>query len=560
MTRGLTAATAGLMIVAAFAMRPRALDAAAAEPTGGIQGRVVDAATGRPVARAVVAAQLVERRHRRRVDGWGQDIADDQGRFTIDGLEPGVYNVVVLVVPGRKQATASAAIGVRVKAGAEATADLSVIEGRPLRGFVIDRGDDDKPVGGAQVGCHGPAQPMTGQAVMYTTTDRQGRFAFHVPPGEHFVYLIDDLARNPMGRRLVVVPERGENLPVFLLLPKDEELEPAAATAEVVVADAPLRAAGGDVRKPAEAPRTVNGRVTDPEGRPLPGIRVTADTGPKRSGADPFLGAEDLAVTDRDGRFILDGLPRRQVWLTLGRPFDQVQKESVPADRDEVSVSYRPQREQPGRLRAALVEDEPIPPDLPDRLTFVDLTESGNNFLADGPDHPSGGNNLDRVPRGVHKMADAYFRIGDKMVHVRGMSKEGMPVSVGGIKVAARGKRIHLLHGNQHKIDAGKGLGEYVIHYADGSKERIPIIYERNVIDWWDTGLKKDDLPEAKVAWRGSNEMLDKPPNRDTSKIGLWAVTWTNPHPDKEIATIEVVSSVSACDPYLVAVTVEREK
>ena len=42
--------------------------------------------------------------------------------------------------------------------------------------------------------------------------------------------------------------------------------------------------------------------------------------------------------------------------------------------------------------------------------------------------------------------------------------------------------------------------------------------------------------------------------------IQLFAFTWTNPHPDREIATMEVVSSVSACDPYLVAVTVEREK
>ncbi len=43
-------------------------------------------------------------------------------------------------------------------------------------------------------------------------------------------------------------------------------------------------------------------------------------------------------------------------------------------------------------------------------------------------------------------------------------------------------------------------------------------------------------------------------------RSSLFAFTWTNPHPDKEIATIDVVSSVSACDPYLVAVTVEREK
>ncbi len=466
---------------------------------------------------------------------------------------------MILIVPGRKHATAAAAAAVRVKAGGEATADLSVIDGRPLRGVVVDRGDDDKPLSGAQIACQGPAQPMTGQALMYTTTDRQGRFTFHVPPGAQFVYLIDDLAHGPMGRRLVVVPDQGEGLPIFLLVPPGGQSVPVAPPADVVVADAPLRAAAGDGKKPAETLRTVTGRVTDPEGRPLVGIRVVFDIGEKRSGSDLLLDADDSAVTDREGTFVLHDVPRRQVWLTLGRPFDQVQKQSVPADRDEVTVSYRPQRDQPARLRAAVFEDEPIPPDLRDRLTFVDLTPTGTNFLADGPGEPDDDNNLDQVPRGVHKMGDAYFRIGDKMVHVRGTSKAGMPLSVEGIKVAARGKRIHFLHGNQQKADAKANLGDYVIHYADGSRERIPIMYGRNLIDWWDTGVKKDDLPDARIAWRGSNTMLDKRENRNI-KIGLWAFTWTNPHPDKEIATIDVVSAVSGCDPFLVAVTVERDR
>ena len=71
-----------------------------------------------------------------------------------------------------------------------------------------------------------------------------------------------------------------------------------------------------------------------------------------------------MAVTDRDGKFILGGLPRHPVWLTLGRPLDQVLKEKLPADRDEVELTYRPS---PTRRQeqAALVEDESIPPELP---------------------------------------------------------------------------------------------------------------------------------------------------------------------------------------------------
>ena len=68
-------------------------------------------------------------------------------------------------------------------------------------------------------------------------------------------------------------------------------------------------------------------------------------------------------------------------------------------------------------------------------------------------------------------------------------------------------------------------------------------------------GLKKDDLPEARIAWTGSNALLDRRPKQEI-KIGLWAFTWTNPHPEKEIASLDVLSADKECDPFLVAVTV----
>ena len=157
----------------------RTLGPTTVQPAGGIAGRVTDAATGKPVAGASVAAQFIERRRRMLTDGWGQAVSDAEGRFPIGGLEPGVYNVVLLEVPGRKHAAAAAVEGVRVKAGAEATADLAVIEGHPLRGVVIDRGDGDKPIAGARVGCQGPAQPRSGSGPHGHHDRRPG--AFRVP-------------------------------------------------------------------------------------------------------------------------------------------------------------------------------------------------------------------------------------------------------------------------------------------------------------------------------------------------------------------------------------------
>ena len=54
---------------------------------------------------------------------------------------------------------------------------------------------------------------------MGTKTDEKGRFTFHVPPGEQYVYLIDDLSSSRMSRRVVVVLwSEWEAIPLFLLL------------------------------------------------------------------------------------------------------------------------------------------------------------------------------------------------------------------------------------------------------------------------------------------------------------------------------------------------------
>src|SRR5690348_10840569 len=118
MRRGMGLASATLMI--ATMTGARTLASMPLEPVGGI------------VAGATVAAQLIEPGRRDRSGGWGQATTDDKGRFTIVGLESGVFNLMLLEVPGRKHATATAVEYVRVESGTESTTDLSVIEGRPL--------------------------------------------------------------------------------------------------------------------------------------------------------------------------------------------------------------------------------------------------------------------------------------------------------------------------------------------------------------------------------------------------------------------------------------------
>jgi protocatechuate 3,4-dioxygenase beta subunit len=549
------------------------------EPAGGIAGTLIDDATSRPVAGASVGAQIVEWR-RKNLGGWGEVITDAQGKFVIVGLEPGVYDLMLMNVPSRAHATALAVEGVRVRAGVNSAANLTLFEGRPLPGVVIDQ-ENNQPMAGIPVGCYGPARPQAGFRVhaQRELTDEQGRFTFYVPPGEHYVHIMEAVMSGRRGNRIVIVPERGEIEPVRLfrsnpaaansstLYVKKVAIEPAEPE-KVVVDQEQAKAEQKETREAAVRPRqeavmkakenvkpsapvvrTVTGHVRDQQGRPIPGVTVQVNPEP---GTEPF----DSAVTDRDGLFVYEGLPRRLLNINLARPdLKTIQTEPLPPDRDTVEWTCRSDVDASKKRLAAPTVDEPIPAELRGRLTFVDLAPRGNDPLADGPG--GGGNDLNRLPRGVHKMGDAYFRVGEMMIHVQGQMGPELPRAVKGIKVQAQGNRLHILHATQYVATPGTIIGAYLIHYSDGSNERIPIVYGRNLVNWWVFPSIKEEPTGARIAWTGSSDATDMNPG---IKVRVFATTWTNPHPEKEVATLDMLSAGTECDPFLVAVTLERDK
>ena len=127
-----------------------------------------------------------------------------------------------------------------------------------------------------------------------------------------------------------------------------------------------------------------------------------------------------------------------------------------------------------------------------------------------------------------------------------------------GIKVGARGQSIHFLHAVQQSVAAKTEVATYVVHYADGPPERIPIIYGRDLVNWWlwDHGFQ--ELPDrSRIAWTGLNDAAEMSKNLH---VRLFALTWTNPHPEKVIASLDVISVGTLCDPFLVAATLEKDR
>jgi hypothetical protein len=140
-----------------------------------------------------------------------------------------------------------------------------------------------------------------------------------------------------------------------------------------------------------------------------------------------------------------------------------------------------------------------------------------------------------------------------------GITQEPAPVAkkVEGIPINHKAERLFFLQATHWHAMDGARLGTYVVHYADGSKEEIPIRYGQDVRDWWDFGDDKGkSISEGETVWTGTCEAAD----RNMVTLRLFLKTWKNPHPDKEIQTMDMVtgdqpSGQGAPTPFLVALS-----
>ena len=101
----------------------------------------------------------------------------------------------------------------------------------------------------------------------------------------------------------------------------------------------------------------------------------------------------------------------------------------------------------------------------------------------------------------------------------------------------------------------GVQVGSYVLHYADGERRELPIVYGRDLANWWFWGIPKSSIESggAVAAWVGQKPEAAK----NGAGICLYKSTRENPRPDVELVSIDFVSSMSFAAPFLVALTVE---
>ena len=198
-----------------------------AESAGAVQGRVLDSATNLPIRGAAIHSQSLT--PRMGMAGCRTAVSDDNGRYNLTSMAPGSWNILFSGIPGRPDRTAVAAEGVEVKAGETTAADFRVAPGRLLCGEVIDAAKNT-PLAGVSVGYYGAARPRSGAACLMVKTDAKGRFEFHVPPGESYVYVAQEFNGKPTLRSLIVEADKDPAPVVFKGVLEQRSLPTGSAT------------------------------------------------------------------------------------------------------------------------------------------------------------------------------------------------------------------------------------------------------------------------------------------------------------------------------------------
>ena len=75
-------------------------------------------------------------------------------------------------------------------------------------------------------------------------------------------------------------------------------------------------------------------------------------------------------------------------------------------------------------------------------------------------------------------------------------------------------------------------MADYIVHYADGKDEKIPVYSEINVENYKQNAPLA--IPGAQIAWTS-------PYAEPNSNAVAYSMQWTNPRPDVEISSIDFV-------------------
>ncbi len=194
----------------------------------------------------------------------------------------------------------------------------------------------------------------------------------------------------------------------------------------------------------------------------------------------------------------------------------------------------------------------------------LDLRRFYNAFI-EGP-WPMRGeveNTFRYLDRGLQTLGNVPFDIqGVILLSSRelGPWAPGFPHRVGGIQVNTTCRAIHFLQASAHayeylsdQFQDGLTVATVEIGYANGQVQTNAIRLSKETADWWFNPAATRPGVEPKSVWTSFNASSEA----NSRAIRLFDYTWSNPHPDWPIASINLVSARNTPTWMVLAITTE---
>jgi len=171
------------------------------------------------------------------------------------------------------------------------------------------------------------------------------------------------------------------------------------------------------------------------------------------------------------------------------------------------------------------------------------VTENGSGHLAE---FPTGSTKFAGIPfrtEGIIQLAGKHSEIGNNR----------FPDKVQQIKVGDLCHEIHILHGTGLLAPDGAAIAILLVHYENGEERKIPIVYGRHVRTLWQSRPEPPPDAGSQIAWRGKNQVSPK----NKARLHIYQSTFQNPLPDVTVESIDYVSTLTTCAPFLLALSIE---
>lgn len=171
---------------------------------------------------------------------------------------------------------------------------------------------------------------------------------------------------------------------------------------------------------------------------------------------------------------------------------------------------------------------------------------------------------LGSLPAGLHTWGGVSFDVrGIIQLSSEAMKQFGgnYPEKVEGISIQRDFEKLHVINSNIWGAGAPDGeiVAHLVLHYADGAQEKLDMVSGEHTQDWW-YYTRIGNNTQAETAWRGTNEFVKSDFIRNQYgeiELRLFKATWSNPHPEKTVQSLDFVSEMGLAAPFIVALTVE---